>query len=116
MKILRNRNQYPSLPGWHSHQSLFQKNRDRKTRFRKGIQLGIMILVILFGIYSLVQCFTRIADSGETTSESAGTTPLDEEIWKNDKQVAQTCVASTPIFWCKCCAQNNQRYKVRNKT
>ena len=98
MKILRNRNQYPSLPGWHSHQSLFQKNRDRKTRFRKGIQLGIMMLVILFGIYSLVQCFTRIADSGETTSESAGTTPLDEEIWKNDKQVAQQLLKEIPLF------------------
>lgn len=98
MKILRNRNQNPSLPGWHSHQSLFQKDRDRKTRFRKGIQLGIMILVILFGIYSLVQCFTRIADSGETTSESAGTTPLDEEIWKNDKQVAQQLLKEIPLI------------------
>ena len=98
MEIPRNHNQNPSRPAWHSHQSLFLKDRDRKTRIRKRIRLGIITLVILFGIYSLVQCFSRIADSGETTSESAGTAPLDEEIRKNDKQVAQGLLQGIPLL------------------
>ena len=97
MEIFRNHNQHPSLNGWQSHQSLFQKTRDRKTRFRKGLRLGIMTLVILFGIYSLVQCFTRMADSGETISESADTAPLNENLRKNDKQVARQLLQDIPL-------------------
>jgi len=98
MEIFRKRNRNLSLPGWQSHQSLFQKTRDRKTRFRKGIRLGIMVLVILLGIYSLVECFTRIADSGETTAKSETTAPPYEEPRKNDKQVAQQLLQDTSLL------------------
>ncbi|MFC1877689.1 hypothetical protein ACFL2E_10535 [Thermodesulfobacteriota bacterium] len=98
MEIPRNRNRNPSLPGWYSHQSLFQKNRNRKTLFRKGIRLGIMTVVIVFGIYSLVQCFNRIADSGKNTSKTAATATPDEDLQKNDKQVAQQLLQEIPLL------------------
>ena len=98
MEIFRNRNRNLLKPGWQSHQSLFQKTRDRKARFRRGIRLGIITLVILLGIYSLVQCFTRIADSGETSSKSETTPSPDEEYRKSDKQVAQRLLQDTSLF------------------
>jgi peptidoglycan glycosyltransferase len=89
MKISTNHNRNSSVPGWQTHQSLLQRTRNRKTLFRRGVRLAIMTVVIVLGIYSLVQCFNRIADNGKNTFKTAATALPDEVPRKNDKQAAQ---------------------------
>ena len=98
METLKNRNQNSSLPGWHSHQNLFQRSRTRKTLFRKGIRLGTMTVVIVFGIYGLIQCFNWIVDNGNTTSKAAATASPNEDLRQNDKQVARQLLQEIPFL------------------
>ncbi len=98
MEIPTNHNRNHSVPGWQTHQSLFQRTRTRKTLFRKGVRLAIMTVVIVLGIYSLVQCFNRITDSGKNTSKTAATTSPNETPRQNDKQVAQQLLQEIPLL------------------
>lgn len=97
MEIFTNHNRKPSLTGWQSHQSLFQRTRNRKTLFRKGTRLGIMMLVIVLGIYSLIQGFGWMIASGQGASETAATTSANEVPKANDKQVAQQLLQEIPL-------------------
>ncbi len=97
METLKNRYQNPSLTGRHSHQNLFQRTRTRNL-FRKGIRLGIMTAVIVFGIYSLIQCFNWITDSDNTPSESAATALPNEDLRQHDKNTARKLLQEIPLF------------------
>ena len=97
MEIFTNHNRKPSLTGWQSHQSLFQRTRNRNTLFRKGTRLGIIMLVIVLGIYSLIQGFGWMIASGQGASETAATTSANEVPGANDKQVAQQLLQEIPL-------------------
>jgi len=98
METRRNRYQNPSLTGRHSHQSLFQRTRTRNTLIRKGVRLGIMSVVIVLGIYSLVQCFSWITDDDNTPSESAATALPNEDLRQNDKHTARKLLQGISFF------------------
>jgi cell division protein FtsI/penicillin-binding protein 2 len=57
-----------------------------------------MTVVILFGIYCLVQCFDNLADSGRTPSQAAATAPPNENLRKNNKQLAQQLLQEIPFL------------------
>ena len=48
-----------------------------------------MTLVLVIGLYGLVQCFSWLDDSGKNTSKEAATASPEEAPRQNDKQVAQ---------------------------
>jgi peptidoglycan glycosyltransferase len=98
METLKNPNRNPHLPDWHSHQSLFQRTRARKTLSRMGIRLGIMTAVIVFGIYGLVRSFSWIADYDKPISETATASLAGADLRQNDKKVAQQLLQEIPFL------------------
>jgi cell division protein FtsI/penicillin-binding protein 2 len=56
-----------------------------------------MMLLIVLGIYGLIQGFGWVTASGEDTSETAATTSPDDVPLKNGKQVAQQLLQEIPL-------------------